>query len=412
VVEPELFASLRPPTYSGGLVTYGSTPVAATTPAPETSAPAPPPTAAASPALPVLTGGERAYDTGAGVAFRRKGRIVEEKMELSKGVSSAASASKLGDYFQYAIDHAVTLPRQKSALLPIVGKDVEGERVSIFNESTHPKFPLLGLVFKNTTGMHLTQGPITVYEGSTYAGDARILDLQKDERRLLSYAIDLGTEVQAVPESDNGRLTSVKIVKGIIYTKTKIKDSKTYTIANRNDTDRVVMLEHPNRTDFTLTTKDKPWETAADVHRFKVAAPAGKTTKYTVSEEKDFGSSVQITNSDDQGIRILINQPVASEKVKKALEKALDLRGKLAATQREIQKQEQQLNVITADQDRLRKNLKEMPPEAAAYKRYLKKFDDQETEIERLQKLIKEMQDGEFAQRRDYENFLVTLVVE
>src|SRR5207244_1647123 len=57
--------------------------------------------------------------------------------------------SKLGDYFQYAIDHAVSLPRQKSALLPIVGKDVDGERVSIFNERTHPKFPLLGLVFKN-----------------------------------------------------------------------------------------------------------------------------------------------------------------------------------------------------------------------------------------------------------------------
>src|SRR5204862_4250797 len=121
---------------------------------------------------------------------------VDSDLDLSNGVTSAASATKLGDYFQYAIDHSVNLPRQKSALLPIVTKDVESERVSIYNERTHPKFPLLGLVFKNTTGMHLTQGPITVYEGSTYAGDARILDLQKDERRLLSYAIDLGTEVQ------------------------------------------------------------------------------------------------------------------------------------------------------------------------------------------------------------------------
>src|SRR5206468_6118740 len=110
-----------------------------------------------------------------------------ERLDLGGSVASAASASKLGDYFQYAIDHPVTLPRQKSALLPILGKDVEGERVSIYNEQTHAKFPLLGLVFHNTTGMHLTQGPITVYEGGTYAGDARILDLQKGERRLLSY---------------------------------------------------------------------------------------------------------------------------------------------------------------------------------------------------------------------------------
>src|SRR5436190_10121161 len=193
--------------------------------------------------------------------------------------------------------------------------------------------------------MHLTQGPITVYEGATYAGDARILDLQKNERRLLSYAIDLGTEVQAVPESDNGKITSVKVVKGILYTTTKVKDSRTYTIANRSDTDRVVMLEHPNRTDFKLTSKDTPWETAADVHRFRMTAPAGKTTKYTVSEEKDFGSNVTFTNSDDQSIRVVINQPVTSEKVKRALERALELKGRLSATQREIQQQERQLAV-------------------------------------------------------------------
>ncbi len=336
----------------------------------------------------------------------------DEKLNLGQSVASAASASKLGDYFQYAIDHPVTLPRQKSALLPILGKDVEGERVSIYNERTHAKFPLLGLAFTNTTGMHLTQGPITVFEGSTYAGDARILDLQKGERRLLSYAIDLGTEVQAVPHSDNGRLTSVKIVKGVLHTTTKIKETKTYTVANRNDTDRALLIEHPNRTDFKLTTKDKPWETAADFHRFQVKVPAGKTKPYTVSEEKDFGSQTILTNSDDQSIRIVINDQVTSAKVKEALHKALGLKGKIADTQRELQQVERQLKVITDDQDRLRKNLREMPKDAAAYQRYLKKFDDQETEIEKLQKQVKDMQDEEHARRKDYEAFLANLSVE
>jgi hypothetical protein len=421
VVEPELFASLRPVAYSGGLGGMGG-PGAAFSVVPTNSAD-----------FDDLRAKDKAPDrkpragkeSGAGgfalgMSMPAENKQYQEQLkremakdlDLGQSVNSAASASKLGDYFQYAIDHSVNLPRQKSALLPIVGKDVEGERVSIFNERTHPKFPLLGLVFKNTTGMHLTQGPITVYEGSTYAGDARILDLQKDERRLLSYAIDLGTEVQAIPHSDNGKITSVKVVKGIVYTKTKVSDSKTYKIVNRNDADRLVLVEHANRTDFTLTSKDKPWETASDFHRFKVTAPAGKTVDYVISEEKDFGSSVVITNSDDQSMRFFINQPVTSPAIKQALEKALTLKGKLSETQREIQQQERQLNIITQDQDRLRKNLKEMPPEAAAYKRYLKKFDDQETEIERLQKLVKELQDGEHAQRKDYENFLANLTVE
>ena len=112
-----------------------------------------------------------------------------------------ATAAKLGDFFQYSIDKPVSLPRQKSAMLPIVNKDVEGTRVSIYNERTQAKFPLLGLKFKNTSGLHLMQGPITVFEGSNYAGDARILDLQPNEERLLSYAVDLGTEVNPVPST-------------------------------------------------------------------------------------------------------------------------------------------------------------------------------------------------------------------
>ena len=330
-------------------------------------------------------------------------------MKLGRSVASAASASKLGDYFQYAIDHPVTLPRQKSALLPIVAKDVGGQRVSIYSEKVHPKFPLLGLVFKNESGMNLTQGPVTVYEGSTYAGDARIPDLQKGERRLLSYAVDLGTEVQAVPHSDNGKLTSVKIVKGVLHRTTKVKDSKTYTVANRNDVERALLIEHPNRSDFRLTSKDKPWETAADVHRFMVKVPAGKTVAYTVAEEKDFGSQVAFTNSDDQAIRIVIDDKVTSEPVKKALRQALGLRWKLAETAREIQQQERQLKVITDDQQRLRANLREMPPTAEAYKRYLKKFDQQETVIENFQAKIKQLQDGEHAQKKSYDDFLANL---
>ena len=67
--------------------------------------------------------------------------------------------------------------------------------MSIYNQSVQAKHPLLGLRFRNTTGVHLSQGPVTVFEGSTYAGDTRVLDVQPNEERLVSYAIDLGTEV-------------------------------------------------------------------------------------------------------------------------------------------------------------------------------------------------------------------------
>src|SRR5207249_11036162 len=89
----------------------------------------------------------------------------EQHLDLKQGTVPVAQATKLGDYFQYVIDRPVSLPRQKSALLPIVGKEVEGSRVSIYNERTQAKFPLLGLQLKNTSDLHLMQRPVTVFEG-------------------------------------------------------------------------------------------------------------------------------------------------------------------------------------------------------------------------------------------------------
>ncbi len=89
-------------------------------------------------------------------------------------MQSVAQAAELGSLFQYKIDTPVSLPRQQSAMLPIVTADVKGEKVSIYNQNVQAKHPLAGMQFTNTTGLHLMQGPITVFEGGSYAGDAKI----------------------------------------------------------------------------------------------------------------------------------------------------------------------------------------------------------------------------------------------
>ena len=96
------------------------------------------------------------------------------------------------------------------------------------------------------------QGPITVFEGSNYAGDARILDLQPNEERLLSYAVDLGTEVEPGRQDGNRTADQGQGRQGHPVPTTKIRESKTYTVKNRNEHDRLVLIEHPVRNDFKL----------------------------------------------------------------------------------------------------------------------------------------------------------------
>jgi septal ring factor EnvC (AmiA/AmiB activator) len=105
-------------------------------------------------------------------------------------------------------------------------------------------------------------------------------------------------------------------------------------------------------------------------------------------------------------MRVFINSTASSPKVKEGLKQAIALRWALNKTQREVADQQQQLKTITDDQTRLRANLKEMPPTAAAYKRYLDKFDQQETQIDKYQADIKKMQETEHQQQKEFEDFL------
>ena len=323
-------------------------------------------------------------------------------------VGNAATAAALGDFFQYTIDHPVSLARQKSAMLPIVGKDVEGQKVSIYNQAVQAKHPLLGLKFKNTSGAHLNQGPITVFEGSVYAGDTRVLDVQPNEERLVSYAIDLGTEVDAQIGPGTQKITSVKAVKGIVTTVTKLMEEKKYKMINRSQTDRTMVIEHANRTNqqFKLVDTDKPMEDTPEVYRFQTPVKAGETKTFTVKEEKDIASSMQLTNNADDTIRYFINLAEASPALKQKLKEALSIKSGWDASRRELAQVVADLQRLNQDQDRIRKNLRETPKEAEVYETYLKKLSTQEKEIDALTAKQKKLMGEEFSSRKKYDDYL------
>jgi hypothetical protein len=328
-------------------------------------------------------------------------------------VQSAATASQLGDFFQYMINQPVTLPRTKSALLPIVNKEVEGKRLSIYNPAVHAKFPMLGLMLKNTSGLHLMQGPITVFEGSVYAGDARIQDLQPSDERLISFAVDLGTEVETKSHRPPERLTAIRIERGMIITTNRIREEKTYTATNRSGQERTLWIEHPYRAEFELVSKQEAVERTAEFRRFEMKLPPEpkKSVAMTIVEERDLNSAISVSNSDDNQIRFFANNVLASPELKQSLGKAMELKAAAAKIRQDLQNVNVELNNITQDQARLRQNLREMPATAAAYKRYLEKFDKQETQIEDLQAKQKDLQTQELKARQAVDSFLANLTV-
>lgn len=413
MVEMELFQSLRPVAYGGAVGEDKAAFAQNRAPGKQLQQMARRESKDGAEAWGALPEKERA---AAGLETRRATDLASElgqRMDLAKGVQSAATASQLGDFFQYIINQPVNLPRQKSALLPIVNKEIEGKRLSIYNPAVHAKFPMLGLLLKNTSGLHLMQGPITVFEGSVYAGDARIQDLQPNDERLISFAVDLGTEVETKSHRPAERLTAIRIERGVIITTNRIREEKTYTATNRSGQERTLWIEHPYRAEFELVSKQEPIERTAEFRRFemKLPAEAKKSVAMTIVEERDLNTSFSVSNSDDNQIRFFANNALASPELKKALEGALELKAKLAKIRQDLNNVNLELNNITQDQARLRQNLREMPSTAAAYKRYIEKFDKQETQIEELQTKQKDLQTQELKARQAVDSYLVNLNV-
>jgi hypothetical protein len=326
-----------------------------------------------------------------------------------RGVQSVAQAADLGNLFQYKIDTPVSLPRQQSAMLPIVTADVKGEKVSIYNQKVHTKHPLAGLQFTNTTGLHLMQGPITVFEGGAYAGDAKIEDLPPGTERLISYAVDLDTEVAPLSKGRPEELLSVRLIKGTMIATRKYVRSNEYTVKNSGKEAKKVLVEYPLDASWKLIKPEKPTEKTRDLYRFAVDAKPGEPAMITVEEERTDSQHLAISNLDDGTIQFYINATVVSDKVKDALKEVVKRKAELGQLTAKKQQIEQRIREIGEDQNRIRQNMPQLDRNSDVYKNYVKKFSDQESEIENLRTQIAELVGKENNMRKSLDEYMMNL---
>ena len=76
---------------------------------------------------------------------------------------------------------------------------------------------------------------------------------------------------------------------------------------------------------------------------------------------------------------------------------------------RDLQQIVTDLQRLKADQDRIRKNLRETPKEAEVYPTYLKKLNDQEKEIDVLTAKQKSLMTDELKSRKKYDHYLANI---
>jgi hypothetical protein len=308
--------------------------------------------------------------------------------------TAAASGGDLGELFEYKLKQPVTIRRNQSALVPVVQADVAVERVSLWSASRGVAQPLRAVWLTNDTGLTLDGGAFTLVEGGAFAGEGLVEAIKPGEKRFVSYAMDLGVRVTAVPQEAARRVSRIRIASSMMTQSVEERASTLYTIRNDDASPRDVVIEHPARAGWSITGA-KPAESTAAAHRFRVAVAPTSTATLTVGEARPIDSRVQMTNISDDQIALILRGKGAAAGLEPQLRAVAAKSREVAVVQRAIYDKQQELNRITQDQSRVRENLKALEgssAEKALVERYARQLSTQE---DRLEVLRKEIEAGE-----------------
>jgi hypothetical protein len=326
--------------------------------------------------------------------------VVDASLEAA---NAAASGQGLGDLFEYRLKDKVTLKKNQSALVPIAQTEIEAEKVSLWAGTSGSGRPLRGLWLKNTSPLTLDGGSFSVLENEVFAGEGLTDPIKPGERRILSYATDLGLLVEAQTNGRPQHVRRAKILHGVMTQTSELHERTLYTVRNQDDTSRTLVVEHPSRPEWKLAKGAKdPDERAPATYRFRIEAPPKATASLPVEEVRTLDTSYQLSNLDGDQIALFLKQGTITPEIAQALQKITAQKAVVAKLEEEMENRQKDIDHIVDDQGRLRENMKALrgsAEEKALLQRYTRQLDEQETQLEGLRKKI---QDTEA--RRDQAN--------
>ncbi len=305
---------------------------------------------------------------------------------------AAAKGEELGDLFEYTLKDRVTLRKNQSALVPIAQTDIVADKVSLWSSAASSGRPLRALWLNNTSSLTLDGGSFSVLENDIFAGEGIIDPVKPGERRLLSYATDLGLLVDVQKSAQPQHVTRVVIAKGVMIQSSEIRERSVYTVRNQDESSRVLIIEQPARSGAVLGKGSKePEERAPGLYRFKLDVAPKSTASLPVEEVLVLRNTFQLSNIDEEQIAVFSKNASITPEMKQVLQKIAAQKAIVSKLEQDMEDRQKDIDRIVADQARLRENMKALKgssEEKALLQRYTSELDQQETQLDSLRKNI------------------------
>jgi polyhydroxyalkanoate synthesis regulator phasin len=170
---------------------------------------------------------------------------------------------------------------------------------------------------------------------------------------------------------------------------------RTYVVHNAASEARNVIIEHPVRDGWKLTSEVKPVETSASSYRFRVRTQPNETVSLHIGEARTLSARYELASLTDDQLQVLIRGRAGSPQLQQALSPVLDAKARVNDLDRQLKQKQDEINRIAADQKRLHDNLeglKDTSEERQLARRYAGEMNADEDQLLTLRKQYSDLE--------------------
>ena len=308
------------------------------------------------------------------------------KRSSASSVQVQTQQRALGDLFEYAIQHPVSIGRNRSALVPIVNQEFEGRAVLLYQEKAFRQNPVRAVEFHNTTGLTLEGGPATILDGDTYVGEAMLDVVKPSGERLLAFAAELGVNVTTSVGTSRDKEARATVWNGQLRVERREVRKTTYTVKAGDSPLDTLFIDHPRQgNDWELV--DLKADSVTETYwRLKFPLAAGQQT-LVVEQDRSEVETLLLGSVTRSIFDTLLSRKALTPSLSKILDQAAALnlrREELIVLERGLINEG---GAIHQEQTRIQGNLSKLgtsDDERQLRGRYVKTLSTQEDRLEQI----------------------------
>jgi len=297
----------------------------------------------------------------------------------------------LGELFEYNISNPVTIKRKQSALVPILTEVIKARRVLLYNKNEYDKNPNACLEITNNTNLILERGPVTIIYDDNLAGEAIIPFLNKEDTRLLNYAVEQAVLITHEVKTESLSVHKITIGSGYSYEYYYTNMMTTYKIKNKTSEEKELYLDHPKTYGYKFIEKPVDPEETPNYWRFKITLKPKDAITFNLKEQREDYSSNYLRNwsRDDilKRVGFYVKQKFINEKLENELKEIAELIQDSNQKKKDRSKLIEERDQMSDEQSRLRENISVLGEDTQSItlkERYVKKLNDQESRFEKI----------------------------